>query len=272
MQAVLEEDGMREIDKLLWIVLLIIAITDMAVFVSHAKAPREGASTPQHTTLQPPATGKINVAFIISEGANVMDIAGPWEVFSDSMLTSKGKPWHDSDGDDMVMPFHTYTVSDSVKPVDANGLTIIPNYSFDTAPKPQVIVIPAQGGRTPSQKAWLLANSSDADVTMSVCTGASMLAAYGLLNGQNATTHHSYQQAMQKKYPAVHFVSGMRFVENGKIATAGGLTSGMDLALHVVERYYGREVAQGTADFLEYRGSLWKDPNYAQVKAVVAER
>jgi len=168
---------MRKIDKLLWIAVAIVGILDLAVFISHAKAPDKVAtSSPEIHPLKPPTTGKINVAFIISDGANVMDIAGAWEVFSDSMLTSKGKPWHDSDGDDMVMPFNAYTVSDSVKPVDANGLTIVPNYSFDTAPKPQVIVIPAQGGRTPAQKAWLLANSRDADVTMSVCTGASMLA------------------------------------------------------------------------------------------------
>ena len=95
------------------------------------------------------------------------------------MLKTDGKPWHVSDGDDMVMPFNVYTVSDSLKPVDANGLTIVPNYSFDNAPKPQIIVIPAQGGRSAAQKAWLLANSASADVTMSVCTGASMLAAYG---------------------------------------------------------------------------------------------
>jgi transcriptional regulator GlxA family with amidase domain len=219
--------------------------------------------------LKPPATGKINVAFVISGGANVMDIAGPWEVFGDAMLTSTGKAWHDSDGNDMIMPFNTYTVSDSLKPVDANGLTIVPNYTFDTAPRPQIIVIPAQGGRTPAQKKWLLANAAEADITMSVCTGASMLAAYGLLDGQTATTHHSYRQEMQKNYPAVHFVSGTRFVDDGKIATAGGLTSGVDLALHVVQRYYGLDVAQGTADFLEYRGELWKSPDYEQVKAVV---
>ena len=112
-----------------------------------------------------------------------MDIGGPWEVFSDTMLTSKGKPWQESDGDDMVMPFRVYTVSDSLKPVDAGGLTIVPNYTFDNAPRPQIIVIPAQGGRTEAQKAWLIANSAQADVTMSVCTGASMLAAYGLLDG-----------------------------------------------------------------------------------------
>src|SRR3984893_5919062 len=125
--------------------------------------------------LKPPANGKIN--FIISDGADVTHIAGPWEVFSDTMLTSQGKPWHESDGDDMAMPFAVYTVSDSLKPVDASGMAIVPNYTFENAPKPQVIVIPAQGGRTDAQKAWLLANSTHADVTMSVCTGASMLAA-----------------------------------------------------------------------------------------------
>ena len=99
-----------------------------------------------------------------------------------------------------------------------------------------------------------------------------MLAAYGLLDGQTATTHHAYQQSMQKKYPAVHFVSGTRFVENGKIATAGGLTSGVDLALHIVARYYGSEVAQVTANFLEYHSELWKNPEYDQVKPVVASK
>ena len=154
----------------------------------------------------------------------------------------------------------------------ANGLVIVPNYSFETAPKPQVIVIPAQGGRSAAQKAWLLSNSATADVTMSVCTGASMLAKYGLLDGLTATTHHMYAANMQKQYPAVRFVSGTRFVENGKVATAGGLTSGIDLALHIVERYYGQEVAQVTANFMEYRGELWKNPDFNQVKPVVAAK
>jgi len=266
---------MTRTKKRLWFAVAMIAVLDSAVYVSRAaKAPDKVAtSTAQSTPLKPPAKGQINVAFVISEGANVMDIAGAWEVFGDAMLTSKGKPWHETDGDDMAMPFNTYTVSDSLKPVNAaNGLTIVPNYSFETAPKPQVIVIPAQGGRSDAQKAWLLANSATADVTMSVCTGASMLAKYGLLDGLTATTHHMYAPDMQKRYPAVHFVSGTRFVENGKVATAGGLTSGIDLALHVVERYYGREVAQLTADFMEYGGELWKNPEFNQVKPVVAAK
>lgn len=232
--------------------------------------------TNQTKALKPPATGPINVAFVISEDANVMDIAGSWEVFSETMLTAKGKPWHETDGmnmDDMLMPFHTYTVSDSLKPVRAgNGLMIVPNYSFENAPKPQVIVIPAQKGRTDAQKAWLLSNSATDDVTMSVCTGADVLAHYGLLNGLTATTHHLFAADMQRQYPAVHFVSGTRFVDHGKIATAGGLTSGIDLALHVVARYYGHDVAQITANTLEYHGDLWKNPKFGEVKPVVAAK
>jgi len=257
----------------LWLAVLIVGILQLTLFVSHGKVAAAGPDSRQEAgSLKPPATGKINVAFLISEGADVMDIAGPWEVFGDAMLTTKGQPWHESDGDDMVMPFKVYTVSDSLKPVNANGLTIVPNYNFDNAPKPQIIVIPAQAGRTAAQKVWLLANSAGADVTMSVCTGAAVLAEYGLLDGKTATTHHYYQQSMQKKYPAVRFVSGTRFVDHGKIATAGGLTSGIDLALHIVARYYGNETARVTADILEHHSELWRNPEYDQVKPVVASK
>jgi transcriptional regulator GlxA family with amidase domain len=95
-----------------------------------------------------------------------------------------------------------------------------------------------------------------------------MLAGYGLLDHQRATTHHLFIDEMQRKYPTVEFVTGLRYVDNGKIATAGGLSSGIDLALHVVERYYGDEIAQATADYMEYRGELWKNPQYGSVKYV----
>ena len=232
------------------------------------------ASIIQSKALTPPSDGPIKVAFLISDDANVMDIAGPWEVFNETMLTAKGKPWHEADGlDDMSMPFETYTVSDSLQPVRVgNGLIIVPNYSFENAPKPKVIVVPAQKGRSNAQKAWLLSHSETDDVTMSVCTGAAVLAEYGLLNGLTATTHHLFLESMQKQYPTVHFESGLRFVDHGKIATAGGLTSGIDLALHVVSRYFGRDVAQVTAETLEYHSDLWKNPNFGIVKPVVAAK
>jgi hypothetical protein len=136
-----------------WIAAAIVGIMNPAVFVSQEQEPDKiPALTRQTRPLKPPAMGKINVAFLISHGADVMDIAGPWEVFSDAMLTTKGEPWHESNGDDMVMPFNVYTVSDSVKPVNANGLTIVPNYSFDNAPKPQIIVIPLRAVVTRPRK------------------------------------------------------------------------------------------------------------------------
>jgi transcriptional regulator GlxA family with amidase domain len=250
----------------------VIAILGMGVIAAFAQKPvaaTAASGTVEVRAIKPPASGTVNVAFLISKDSNVMDIAGAWEVFQDVMVDRNGKPSH---GDDMKMPFHLYTVSDTRDPVDANGLTIVPTYTFENAPKPQIIVIPAQGERTAAQKRWLEANSATADVTMSVCTGASVLAGYGFLDGQTATTHHLYQQEMQKRFPKVHFVSGTRYVENGKFATAGGLTSGVDLALHVVERYYGREVAENTADFLEYHSDLWKNPNFAEVKTVTASK
>lgn len=242
--------------------------------LGQAGSQSNASSFMQTKALTPPANGPIKVAFVISEDANVMDIAGAWEVFNETMLTAKGKPWHEKDGlNDMLMPFETYTVSDSLNPVRAgNGLMIVPNYSFDTAPKPQVIVIPAQKGRTEAQKAWLLSHAATGDITMSVCTGASVLAQYGLLDGLTATTHHLFVADMQKQYPAVHFVSGIRFVDHGKIATAGGLTSGIDLALHVVARYYGQDVAQVTAATLEYHSEFWKNPKLGDIKPAVSAK
>jgi transcriptional regulator GlxA family with amidase domain len=250
----------------IWAAITLVALCGTLASAGHHNRDNAKSSAMQIRALKPPSNGVINVAVIISKDTVLIDFAGPWEVFQDTMFTSKGEPWRG--GDDMIMPFHLYTVSDSLKPISPNGLLIVPNYTFENAPKPQVIVIPAQMGRSDAQKKWLLANAKTADVTMSVCTGASMLAADGLLDQQTATTHHMALVDMQKEYPMVKFVGGTRFVENDKVSTAGGLSSGIDLALHVVERYYGREIAQATADYMEYKGELWKNPQYAEVGAV----
>jgi transcriptional regulator GlxA family with amidase domain len=97
---------------------------------------------------------------------------------------------------------------------------------------------------------------------MSVCTGAFQLARAGLLEGKAATTHHDFYDAFARDFPAVHLKTGLRFVESAPhIATAGGLTSGIDLALRTVERYFGRETAQRTADYMEYSGTGWQAAN-----------
>lgn len=190
----------------------------------------------------------IKVAFVLSEGANVMDIAGPWEVFQDTMLD-------DSTGS---MPFVLYTVAASRTPLrtsgsGAPGLLITPDYSFDDASAPDIVVVGAQSGGLELRE-WLKRQHSAQKTMLSICTGAFELAHAGLLNGKSTTTHHDYADIFHKTYPDVRLVREVRFVQaDPHTYTAGGLTSGIDLALHIVAGYFGEPQAQRTADFMEYQ-------------------
>lgn len=131
------------------------------------------------------------------------------------------------------------------------GLQIKSDYTYDNAPMPNVVCVPAQSGGE-AVTTFLQRSSTEADMVISICTGAFQLGAAGLLDGLNATTHHAFYDAFEKRYPKVNLIRARRFVDNGRIATAGGLTSGFDMALHVVERYFDRETALQTAEYMEY--------------------
>jgi len=200
--------------------------------------------------LTPPKSGTLKVAFVLSEGATVIDFAGPWEVFQDT---------------DSQTPFELYTVAPSNTPIHTSGnaehgLTITPDFTFSDAPEPDLVVIGAQSGG-PGLSDWLRRVHGDRKVIMSVCTGAFKVAQAGLLDGRQATTHHEYTDKLAREYPHVKVIRSVRFVQSDSIIyTAGGLTSGVDLALHIVEGYFGRAVAQKTADYMEYQGAGWKNP------------
>lgn len=212
--------------------------------------------------ITPPAHGEIPVAFLINNGAVVIDFCGPWEVFQNAMPGGR------------MGAFRLYTVAENVNPITTSGgMKIVPNYAIDKAPPPKVIVIPAQNDPSAAVLDWIRSASKTADVTMSVCTGAYVLAGTGLLAGRSATTHHSAYVDLATRFPDIHVKRGLRFVEDGSFATAGGLSSGIDLALRVVDRYFGREVAEETAYNMEYQGRGWLDPGsnstYAKVRASV---
>ncbi|MGE5414981.1 MAG: DJ-1/PfpI family protein, partial [Syntrophomonadaceae bacterium] len=214
--------------------------------------------------LAPPPSGPIPVAFVLSEGAVMIDFAGPWEVFQDVYLPQRGKEMDDQ------MPFRLYTVAETKAPLRiSGGLQVVPDHTFDDAPPPRVVVIPAQGGASPKMREWIKKTAAHADLVMSVCTGAFILADTGLLSGKSATTHHGSYKSFAMKFPDVQLKRGMRYVENGNLATAGGLSSGIDLALRVVERYFGREAAAQTAYQMEYPGEGWTNPG---INAVYAAR
>lgn len=147
-------------------------------------------------------------------------------------------------------------------------MKIVPNYTFQNAPQPKVIVIPAQDDSTEPMLNWIRKATQKSDVTMSVCTGAFVLAATGLLNAKAATTHHNAYSDLEMQFPDIQVKRGARFIEEGNLATAGGLTSGMDLALRVVGRYFGAEAIERSAFQLEYQGQGWMDAKSNSVFAV----
>lgn len=201
-----------------------------------------------------PKRDRIKVAFLLGDGTNVMDLAGPWEVFQDTAL---------GEGDDSRDPFELFTVAPTTDLISMTaGLKVKPTYAFDDAPVPQVIVVPAQRSAKPSL-AWLKRTSEQTDVTMSVCTGAFQLARAGLLNGISATTHHDFWDKLAKEFPDVDVKRGVRFVDNGRIATAGGLTSGIDMALHIVARYFDADTAARTARYMEHASEAWREGLHA---------
>lgn len=230
-------------------------LISVAIFIAAAPTEKTGS-------IKPPDKDPIPVAFLISDGAVVIDFCGPWEVFQDVYVPSR-----------QDMPFRLYTVAETKKPIHTSGgMQIVPDYTIADAPAPKVIVIPAQSEPTEAVLEWIRKSSKTTDVTMSVCTGAFVLAKTGLLDGKSATTYHAAFGRFAMKFPNITLKRGARFVENGNLATAGGLSSGIDLALRVVERYYGRDVAQKTAYNMEYQGQGWMnaDSNQTYATALVS--
>lgn len=207
-------------------------------------------AAPAATEFAVPKHRPIKVAFVLSERATVIDFTGPWEVFQDT---------------DGPVPFDLYTVAASRAPIrtsgsENRGLAITPDYTFADAPEPDLIVIGAQSGGAGLSE-WLQKLHADDRVILSVCTGAFRVAQAGLLDGLRATTHHDFIDKFSAAYPKVRVERSVRYVRSSPtIYTAGGLTSGIDLALHIVAGYFGREVAKKTADYMEYQGTGWMDP------------
>lgn len=191
----------------------------------------------------PRAGGGKNVAIFIHEGVELLDFSGPGEVFRAAGHGSA---------------FRVYTVAASARPVTSGGfVTVTPEYTFANCPRPDVLVIP--GGQTelplgdPATIEWITKTSRDAEVTLSVCTGAFLLAKAGLLDGRGATTHWSAIDELRDAAPKARVVGDVRYVDSGRVVTAAGVSAGIDGSLHVVERLLGPAAARETARYMDYR-------------------
>lgn len=197
-------------------------------------------SSPAPNAKRRPRPGQIAVAVLLDEGVTLLDFAGPLEVFANAP-------------EPRASAFFGYSVAPTAGPLQSqSGIALSAEFTFEDAPMPRVLVVPAQGNWSAGKLAWIRDVATHADVILSVGTGAFLLAETGLLDGLRATTHHQFHQRLARRYPAIHVVREGRFVDNGRIITAAGQTCGIDAALHVVDRYFGPGAVREAAEFMDH--------------------
>jgi len=227
---------------------------DASVFDHAGTCPECGARLVRKEEEKTEAPSPGNVALLIFNGVEIIDYTGPFEVFGNA-------------------GFEVYTVAETREPVTtAMGMTVVPKYTFADAPRPDILVVPGGDVHAPRASAatlkWVADETARTTHTLSVCNGAFILAGAGLLDGLGATTTARLIDRLQSEFPNIKTVRDRRFVDNGRIITAAGLSSGIDGALHVVARVLGEGTAQAVALGIEYD---WR-PDSGYARAALADR
>lgn len=195
-----------------------------------------------------------NVGILIFDGVEVLDFAGPFEVFSRTRLT----PGVEARRSEESAPFQVFTVAKTASPVTATGgLVVVPRHTFADAPAIDLLVVPGGVGTRPllhdaETLEWIRRVAAGARRVTSVCTGSLLLARAGLLQGRSATTHWGALDLLASLDGGVVVDRERRVVDDGVI-TSAGVASGIDMAFYVVESLFGRAVADETAHYMEYR-------------------
>ena len=189
---------------------------------------------------------KQNVAILLYDDAEVLDFAGPIEVFS---VTSQINDYQ---------LFDVFTVAQMMDPITAiNGLSVNPTYDFVHCPPVHILIIPGGDGSkqailNQSLLSWVHEVHAGTAWTMSVCSGSRSLGTLGILDGQPYCTHHEVYEAMHELTPFGLPQPDKRVVQAGSVFTSGGISAGIDLSFHMVEMLHGKEIASKTAKYMEY--------------------
>jgi len=192
-------------------------------------------------------TKQRTVAILLMDDVEDLDFCGPMSVFS--MANRNLDP----------EPFSIFTVAEKKKSLTTrHGLVVTPSYGFDNHPAIDILVVPGGLGarrevHNDTVKTWLRKNAGTVDHLLSVCTGALLIGAAGLLDGLQATTHHSAYEKLAEIAPAATVIRDRRFVDNGKIITAAGVTAGIDAAIHLAEKLVDDACAKKIMAILEYQ-------------------
>ncbi len=195
-----------------------------------------------------------SVGILIFDDVEILDFAGPFEVFSRTRLV----PGPESRRSEEHAPFHVFTVARTAAPIaTTGGLRVIPHHAFADAPPIDLLVVPGGWGtrallQDAETLAWIRRVAGQARQVTSVCTGSLLLARTGLLEGRHATTHWGALDTLASLQAGVTVERAHRVVDDGIVSSAG-VASGIDMAFYVVERLFGRDVADETAHYIEYR-------------------
>lgn len=203
------------------------------------------------------------VAVLLFDEVEVMDFAGPFEVFA--VTGQRGG----------AALFDVFTVAREKGPVLArNGLSINPDFDFADAPEAEILVVPGGYGtrremHDTATLAFVRAQAEKAERVLSVCTGALILACAGLLDGLSATTHRGALHELRAVAPATEVLDAARVVDNGRIVLSAGISAGIDAALHLVADLHGVDQAAETAAYMEYD---WRHRTVDGTAVVKAQR
>ncbi len=195
---------------------------------------------------------KLNVGILIFENVEVLDFAGPFEVFSRTRLAAGPESRRSDEG----APLNVFTVAKTAETVRATGgLQVVPEFSFADAPAIDLLVVPGGFGTRPLLEDdetldWIRRVAARTRHTTSVCTGSLLLARAGLLAGKRATTHWAAHDLLESL--EVDVARDQRWVDEDHIITSAGVAAGIDMCFHVVETLYGKDVADETARYIEY--------------------
>jgi transcriptional regulator GlxA family with amidase domain len=194
------------------------------------------------------------VGVLVFDDVEVLDFAGPFEVFSVARAAGEAP--------DSPVLFRPLIIAEQQRLISARGnLQIQPHYTIENHPPLDILVVPGgQGSRRERLNGrlldWIAAQDRQTELTTSVCTGAFLLAERGLLDGRRATTHWASINWMREQYPAVTLLEDARYVDEGHVITSAGISAGIDMALHVVARLHGDDTAAWTARRMEYQGPV----------------
>ena len=197
-----------------------------------------------------------NVGILIFPDVEILDFCGPFEVFASATLPAQ------TDGGPEMRLFEVFTIAERSELVACRGgLLVQPNHTLDEHPPLDLVVIPGGYGTRREQENpvildWIARQRRTGALTTSVCTGAFLLGAAGLLDGLRATTHWTTIDGLRAHLPTTNVLADARVVDEGEIITSAGVSAGIDMALHVVRRLHGDEVARRTARDMEYEGRM----------------